>query len=375
MPAPNIPATMDEVTPEWLTAALRSSGVLKEASVVAAPRIQIGAGVGILGELARVTLAYDRPEPGAPKTLIAKIPTADPAGRHIANILGYYEREVRYYLQVGPRNVVGTPACYYGDMDPENVLFIVLLEDLCDIRIGDQLAGCTAEDACLVVNELAKLHARWWTSPDLAELDWIPPANSPMLKLAQGTFLDAVDGFMAKLGHLLTPEQQEIARKLGPRMNAMQDEFCTGPQTMLHADVRLDNIFFGASHSASPMTLIDWQILVKGRGPYDVGYFLSQSIDPAERRAIEEPALRDYHRVLAENGVQGYSWEQCWGDYRLATLFCLAYPVISAGSIDLANERGVALVTAMAIRSITAITDLNCAELLDRFAPSEVASA
>ena len=86
-----IPATMDEVTPEWLTAALRQGGCLGQAAVIAAPRVQIGQGVGILGELARITLQYDRSEPGAPRTLIAKIPTADPGGRGIAEMLGFYE--------------------------------------------------------------------------------------------------------------------------------------------------------------------------------------------------------------------------------------------------------------------------------------------
>ncbi len=370
MSAPRIPVTMDDVTPGWLTSALRSSGVLEQASVIAAPRVQIGAGVGILGELARITLHYDTPEPNAPRTLIAKIPTADPAGRQIANMMGYYEREVRYYREIGPRNVVGAPTCYYSDMDPPNIHFIVLLEDLADIRIGDQVAGCSPADARLVVAELAKLHARWWDSPELAGFGWIPPANSPMIKLAQGAYLEAIDAFMEKLGHLLTAEQKDIARRLGPRMNAMQDSFATGPQTMLHADVRLDNIFFGSAHSNSPVTLIDWQILVTGRGPYDVAYFLSQSIDPAEREAIEEPALRDYYQVLVDAGASGYSWDQCWDDYRLATLFCLVYPVISGGSIDLANDRGIALVTAMTTRSIAAITHLRCADILDRFEPA-----
>ena len=41
-----IPATMDEVTPAWLTAALRQGSHIREAAVTAAPRVQIGQGVG-----------------------------------------------------------------------------------------------------------------------------------------------------------------------------------------------------------------------------------------------------------------------------------------------------------------------------------------
>lgn len=48
-------------------------------------------------------------------------------------------------------------------------------------------------------------------------------------------------------------------------------------------------------------------------------------------------------------------------------MYCLAYPLISAGSIDVANERGAALVSKMLYRSLSAITDLKAYEVLDRF--------
>jgi len=45
-------------------------------------------------------------------------------------------------------------------------------------------------------------------------------------------------------------------------------------------------------------------------------------------------------------------------------LYCLVYPVIAGGTLDLSNERGVSLVSAMLERSLMAIDDLNCGELL-----------
>ena len=63
-----IPGTMEEITPEWLTAALREGGVLAHAHVIGAKQETIGAGIGILGELARITLSYDRSEARAPRT-------------------------------------------------------------------------------------------------------------------------------------------------------------------------------------------------------------------------------------------------------------------------------------------------------------------
>jgi hypothetical protein len=63
--------------------------------------------------------------------------------------------------------------------------------------------------------------------------------------------------------------------------------------------------------------------------------------------------------------VQGYAFDQCWEDYRLSTLFLLAYSVIQTGGLDMANERGVDLITKIAQRTIAAIDDLKAYELLD----------
>ena len=63
----SIPASMADITPEWLTAALRANGHIS-GSVSSAEKVTIGQGVGILGELARITLTYDRVEPKGPQT-------------------------------------------------------------------------------------------------------------------------------------------------------------------------------------------------------------------------------------------------------------------------------------------------------------------
>ncbi len=44
-----IPRTMDQLTPLWLTAALRERGIIRDASVTAVRIESIGAGSGFLG--------------------------------------------------------------------------------------------------------------------------------------------------------------------------------------------------------------------------------------------------------------------------------------------------------------------------------------
>lgn len=361
-----IPASMADITPEWLTAALRANGHIT-GTVTAAGKVTIGQGVGILGELARVTLTYDRPEAGAPKTLIAKIPTADPGGRGVAEMFGFYEKEVRFYNELCRSVGCRAARSYYAAGDPSAVQYVVLMEDLGGLQLGDQLAGASAEQCRTLVGEVAKLHARWWGTKDLDALDWIPFGNAPQIKFSALAYAQALGPCLEKFDSHFTPQQKEFAAKFLYRMNPMQDSFVDRATTLCHGDLRLDNVFWGSVDGSAPVTLIDWQIAIKARGPYDVAYFMSQSVDPATRASIEEGLLREYHRQLVDGGVKEYSFDQCWDDYRTSTMFCVTYPVVSGGTIDLANERGLELVTRMLDRSLSAIMDLKAYEVLDRF--------
>jgi hypothetical protein len=361
----SIPASMDEITPEWLTAALRKSGHLRAARVIEAPRQRIGEGVGILGELARITLVYDREEAGAPKTLIAKIPTADPGGRGVAHMLGFYEKERRIYDELADQIGVRSPRSYYAGGDPETVRYVILMEDLAGLRLGDQVQGASLEECATLVREVARLHARWWNSPDLDALAWIPRGNDPVNLMAAVAFAQAVEPFLRTFGSDLTDFERELVLRYMHRMNPMQDRFSSTPETLCHGDLRLDNVFFGSPDGSAPLTFVDWQIAVRARGPYDIGYFMSQSVDPSLRRGYERELVHTYHESLVANGVRNYAWEQCWDDYRMTVMWCLTYPVVAAGSIDLANERGVELARAMLRRALSAIHDLQAYEVLE----------
>jgi hypothetical protein len=176
--------------------------------------------------------------------------------------------------------------------------------------------------------------------------------------------------FLEAFASELTPKQVEFVQAYLPRMNPIQDAYVTGAVTLCHGDLRLDNVFWGSPDGSSPVTLIDWQIALKGPGPYDIAYFMSQSVEPEVRKANEEALLGEYHATLVANGVKDYSWEKCWDDYRASIMFCLSYPVVGSVSVDLGNERGVELANKMRRRCLSAITDLKAYEVLDRFEPA-----
>ena len=70
----------------------------------------VGAGVGLLGQLARLTPTYDRPETGAPATVIGKFPAVAPENREVCRQYGIYEREVGFYEQIAEEGRVAHAA-------------------------------------------------------------------------------------------------------------------------------------------------------------------------------------------------------------------------------------------------------------------------
>jgi aminoglycoside/choline kinase family phosphotransferase len=208
------------------------------------------------------------------------------------------------------------------------------------------------------------LHAAWWNHPRLESLAWMPVANDPINKAGVSLFPQAWQIFQQRFGDELPAEMHATGEKLCTAVGGILDQFVDVPLTICHGDVRLDNLFFGSRPGDPSLKVIDWQIGIRGIGTYDVGYFMSQSLNVDVRRKHEEDLLKHYHGLLTEGGVSGYSYDEMLHHYRWTLLFCMAYPVMGGGLGDLGNERGYQLVRAMRDRSTAAIMDWKAGELL-----------
>ena len=92
-----VPKGLQDLTPQWLTQALRETGTIDRASVVSVEAHELAGHAGITGQLARLHLAYDLQEEGAPRTLIAKLPLVASTG------IAWPGREVRFYREIAPQ--------------------------------------------------------------------------------------------------------------------------------------------------------------------------------------------------------------------------------------------------------------------------------
>jgi Ecdysteroid kinase-like family len=358
------PTGPDELDAAWWTAAMRSRGAIgAEAEVTAFEAEPIGVGVGILSLLWRVGLNYDG-GPAGPATAILKVPHTVAGARETAHAFNFYGREVGFYEQVGPRTPLGTATCYGSNFDPATKDFVLVLEDVGGRRQFDQLDGCSIDDALVAARQLAAHHARWWEDEEIIAADWtVRTCDPPNPQALPPTLRQSWPMIEGEFAHLLPGPLLDAARRMPDACGALLERLSEPPMTLLHGDYRLDNLFFDPDDAEHPVVAVDWQICGLGRAPYDIAYFMSQSLTPEDRKAADEPVLRAYHDALAAAGVTGYSWDDCWEDYRVATLFCACYP-LNAGALDLVNDRAVALFEAMLTRSAAAILDLDALELM-----------
>ncbi len=366
MPDQTIPTGPQDLTAEWLTEALRRGGAIRSAAVASIEKEPLGEGAGFMSQLARIKLLYDREEPGAPESLIAKVPSNIPENRAVADAFHFYERELRFYEQIAGEVELRTPRCYYRAMDIEADRYILLLEDMAPAIVGDQLTGCALPAAELAITSLAKFHATWLEHPRLSDLDWMPAIDVPWYTQAVlDSYAQTWPQFLDRFGDKLSSQMVATGERLSEKAGQIMEEMAGPPRTIIHGDFRLDNLFFGTEDGKPMLAVADWQIASRGRGVFDIAYFMAGGVPSDLRRVSEMRLLEDYHRILTANGTSaGYTFDECLRDYRKSVLFCLVYPVIGGGSVDMANERGVALWDSWLERNVAAIEELDATELM-----------
>jgi hypothetical protein len=360
----DLPRSSAEITPAWLSEAL--AGTIGQRRVTEVGREVIGEGAGFVGELSRLTLTYDSAAPELPTSIIAKLPTADEAVRTLAQLFGFYERELRFYEDLAGDVAVRTPRRYYSASEPATGRYVLLLEDLAPGRCGDQLASCTLNEAQLALTELARFQASWWNSDRIREYPWLLAPDDPtLLPVLQMIYQQSLPNFEAEFGDRVSQEVIDIGRRFGEQLVELGASLSDRPRTVLHTDFRLDNMFFDLA-DGSPFALIDWQLIQQGLGPGDVTYFLAGNFPIETRREREQELLRTYHDALLQHGVTDYSFEQCWEEYRMSALFFYIFLVTGRQNIDMAvyAGRGQELLDTMVERYTTAIMDLRAGEFL-----------
>ena len=352
---PTVVADPDDVTPAWLTSALQGSGAAT-GTVTSCSATRIGAGK--VGDNVRFELTWD-PVGSGPSSVVGKFPSPDPMSRAAGVSLGNYDREVRFYRHLVATLDVAAPRCHAVVDDPATGDFTLLLDDLAPATVGDQIEGCTVEEATAAVEALVGLHAPRHDDPRLADLaDWLGPRLVGGGDIIAGIWSGLLPDWLARYGDRLAPDTIEAAHAL----DAVIGPWCAlpdAPVTVTHNDYRLDNLLFGFDATTSRTTafVVDWQTVGVGPGVADVAYVVGSGLLPDARRTVERQLVDVYVHGMHTRGV-ALDADETWHLYRRT---CPAGLVMSvfASMVVAPGDRSDAMFLAMADRHARQLLDLD----------------
>lgn len=294
-----LPLQVDEISSHWLTLALR-----QRHPDVTVLQHEVLETISTTTTKVRIRLQLDAAgqKAGISQQIIVK-GGFEEHGRELEKM---HLREVRGYRDVFPEVPLHTPACYFADFDFEQRQGIVIMEDL-SLR---QVTFCHAtqpqsyEQAARRLAALARFHAMTWNSPELSQggqwgdlVDFFQVMDNFFEKY---TSAEHWQRFMEKPRGVATSfrfRDRQWIRESWRRVSHYGQQL---PQCVLHGDVHLGNLYIEADGTPGFLDTL----ASKGPAMLEVTYFVSASLDSADRPGWETDLIHYYLDELQSCGVQ-----------------------------------------------------------------------
>ncbi|MDX1556253.1 MAG: phosphotransferase, partial [Xanthomonadales bacterium] len=279
----------------------------------------------------------------------------------IAELMGLYELEVRFYKDIAPRlPKLSIPRSHFAHIEDGSGRFTLVMEDLsANTEPGTMLSTLTPDQAAKSLAELANFQAPLWNSPVLSEIDWL---NDPTRTLA---VFDAIPGglepFLARFGDKLAPEHVTLFESVLPHAGKWARSWAE-PKVLQHGEFRSGNILLGTTPDAPEVVMIDFQTVRIGTPGVDPAYFMGGSMPTEDRRKMERDVIKDYHGRLLSAGVSGFDFDACWKSYCEGAMYGVYLLVGMAGQVE-SNERNDAVILGLTKQLAAMASDLDAAKI------------
>jgi len=300
-----------QITTDWLSAVLRKHGCLSSGRVVSLDQSSHPTTTSTVVWL-RATYSEDAPD-SAPARLLLKM---SKPGFHPQ----FGQNEVEFYRRVAPA-MQHPPVvrCYDAAYSPETKRSHLLLDDLSASHAEVDSRPSPPRETCeRVMDCLARFHAFWWEHPRLGKDIGSAPEPPDVAGMEEH-----LAGFISFLGDQLPLDKQRIYKRVVStaldRWHRRFAEKRTRPNdglTVIHGDAHFENFLLPREAEQDRLRIIDWQFWNVSAGPQDLAFMIARNWTREERRLLEMDLVRRYHDGLLRHGVEGYSWEDCWRDYR-----------------------------------------------------------
>lgn len=262
-----------------------------------------------------------------PDSVFVKIGAKTAATRLMGELGRLGATEVRFYTQLAPQ-VTGVPYAYGAAFDGWTGRYLLVLEDLPadECVFPDTLHPLSADQASLIVELLAELHATFWDRlprSGRGPLGWLYTPSGDVTSLLTGSLMNTSIKRLAER----TAIPVENGRFIAENYRAVAALIDRPPHTVMHGDAHPGNMYFYGGKAG----LLDWQAVRRGHPTRELAYTLITSLTPEDRRATQRDLLDHYRRALAAAGGPELDPDDLWLRYRQGALYGYVAPLITAG--------------------------------------------
>jgi hypothetical protein len=317
-----IPAEWEQVTPEWMTAAISSRH--PDARVETVTLVMRDDGTN---RRARFHLSYAAG--GGPESVFLKAHAPRHRLVHLRN--GNLFNEARLFAASVPL-ACEHPLVYKSIVDVLRFDFLLVMEDL--IKRGadprDATRSMSIEQVAHGMRGLARLHSQYWglsarTHPRLRFLKTWKPSKGWQVGLKSRIPVGLERGAQV-LPAEVTKFNADAIVSFWTRYVASLTE---RPMTLLHGDAHIGNTYVLPDDEVG---FLDWQVVRRGEWSQDVGYFLISALTVEDRRAHERSLLEEYRRTLRVPTGERPSAQTVWERYRATPAYGLAIWLSTLGT-------------------------------------------
>ncbi|MGV0837879.1 phosphotransferase [Mycolicibacterium thermoresistibile] len=360
-PALTVPPQWEDVTAEWMTAALRAH---HRGTTV--KRVVLTLRDDGTNRRARFELTYAT---GAgPRRVFVKAESGVPGRREIHFRNGNLFNESRLYqalIDGGTDLPLEHPRAYAVGIDEEGLDYVMVLEDLLDRGADprDPTRPLSVDQVANGLRGLARLHSRHWIRvADDPALAWVQPFRPTRGWTAPMTA--ALPRGLAAAERVL-PEAVNALGAAG--LVAVWTDYVTGltagPPTLLHGDPHIGNTYLLPDDEVG---FLDWQVVRSGNWSHDVGYFLQSALTVTDRRDHEADLVAMYRDALQLPEHRRPGPDETWLRYRASPAHGLPVWLITLLSDVHPTERSHTLVE----RFAAAFADLDTPAAVQELRPS-----
>ena len=315
------PASLDEVTADWLTEALsrRFPGTVVTSATP-------GRTVRATGTKLRLLLDYN--DAGHQHLLPPTMWFKSGLEEHSDHVRTSHARESLFYREIQPLGLLNAPTGYYADTDAAGYS-AQLFEDLLarNARFGSAARPLPIALAGATLDMLARLHAYWWRAPELERLG--PPGGSLATDGIVSRILndEAWTHGLTRTGAVLPPAFQCGAGVRAGMERLWHYDRTSDALCMVHGDAHPGNMFFEQDGRPG---FLDFQRLMQCDWAHDVNYFLTASCDSDDMAVHERDLLQRYLESREALGVPYMDRDEAWLSYCRHTMYGLVWNAVPA---------------------------------------------